>query len=134
MKNEFSKIEGNHNIKQLCEIFISKWTKYMRDSSNIDENSTDSNQLKKELQFIRKFIKLLYENTEDISSLRYPLTSKKGLPFYNEATENVTVNLECFKIWVCKMFRIPRSTALFIEHRVEHYEEALAELKSSITF
>jgi|AKZA01.1.fsa_nt_gi hypothetical protein len=134
MKDEFFKIEGSHNIKQLCDTFISKWTKYMKDSTNIDENSPDSEQLKKELQFVGKFIKLLYENTEDMSSLRYPLTSKKGLQFYNEATENVTVNLDCFKIWVSKIYSILSSIASFIEQGVEHYEEALAEYKSSMIF
>lgn len=85
-----SKIEGTHDILQLCETALSKIKQ--------DEEKEFFNELK----FVKKFIKHIYDNTEDMAFARYPINKKKDKQFY-VSNQNVVINLNYLLCWVIKV-------------------------------
>ena len=114
---EETKIEGKHNIKQICEVAI-KLAK-----GNKDDH------LLKELTFIKRFIDILYENTDDMAFARYPITQKKAKQFFVEDTENVAINLHVLKQWVTRVFRILDTCTDFIDIQIDQIKEWLYEMQ-----
>lgn len=85
-------IEGNHDIKQLNQTAISKLIdlKLKKIYGGLDEAKTA-------LRLIEKFINNIYEKTDDMSFVRYPITAKKEDMFYTKDLNNVVVDLEKLK-------------------------------------
>lgn len=46
---------------------------------------TRNDELLDEILFVQRFIDILYQNTEDMTFARYPITAKKENQFYVEA-------------------------------------------------
>lgn len=124
----FNQIEGNHDIKQLCNVAIRRFNEYVNESPYIDSKDESTKEKKNELLFIKKFIEILYENTKDMSAMRYPINTGKELQFYNKSKENVTVSLLCYKIWLYKIFSILESLTSYIEFEVDELLDLLAEI------
>lgn len=127
-----SKIEKGHDIKRLCHQAIAHFDKYIEQSSIIDTKSTETKEKKTELKFLLKFIKNLYEQTDDMSFMRYSIDNKKKEPqFYSEMTnsENIVIDLEIFKIWIDRIFDILKSTTGFVNHSLDHLEDMYHEAK-----
>ncbi len=125
-----SKIEGGHNIKQLCQVAISNFNKYIDQSSNIDVASKEAQEKKTEFNFLLKFITNLYEKTDDMSFMRYSIDNKKKEPqFYAERfnSENIVIDLEVFKIWINKIFCILDNITGFVDYLVDQLEEIYHE-------
>lgn len=118
-------IEGNHDIKQLCQTSIAKFNEYINKSSNIDSKSKETKNKKTELRFVLKFIELLYEKTNDMSAMRYPINKEqKDRQFYNDIFnfENIVIDLQIYKIWIYRVFSILESTTGFVDWAVGELE------------
>lgn len=118
-KDEYqaSKIEGKHDIRQLCQVAVSLV------KTNHDEA------LITELAFIQKFIEILYENTDDMTFARYPVTSKGEKQFYVKQKDNVTVDLDVFRQWVIRAFHILDSCTGFVDFQVDQILEWKYEMQ-----
>ena len=126
-------IEGNHDIKQLCQISISKFSEYVNKSSNIDKKSDDTKNKEKELKFVLKFIELLYEKTNDMSAMRYPIDKKnKERQFYNDVFnfDNIVIDLQIYKVWIYKVFSILENITGFIDWAVGELEGIYYECRN----
>lgn len=114
-----SKIEGKHNIQQLCQIAI----KHLRDTKN--------NEFLDEMLFVQQFITFLYENTNDMTFARYPISSNGRKQFYAEKFGNITIDLDVFRQWIIRVFAIldsfPRSINLEVEEIKQWSAEMLSE-------
>lgn len=118
-KDEYqsSKIEGKHDIRQLCRVAISM----------VKENHDKD--LLVELSFVQKFIEILYANTDDMTFARYPVTSKGEKQFYAKQKDNVTVDLDAFKQWVIRVFHILDSCTGFVDFQVDQIMEWKYEMQ-----
>ena len=112
-----SKIEGKHNILQLCQTAIS----LIKQSSHKD--------LLPKLEFVKKFIDILYENTNDMTFARYPIDSDKQPHFYAQDTDNITIDLDVLRIWVCKTFDIFDSCTRSIDLQIDEIKDWLYEMQ-----
>ena len=110
-----SKIEGNHNIKQLCEVAIS-----------LVKNKGDKD-LMQELSFVKKFIDILYANTNDMTFARYSTDSKKQPHFYVLKDDNVTIDLYVLRQWIIRMSTILDNCTSFISWHIDEIMEWLYE-------
>ena len=112
-----SKIEGKHDIKQLCNVAISL----------IKENK--DKELLPEFLFIQKFIAILYENTDDMTFARYPQSDKKADHFYVSRNENITIDLNVLKAWVDRIFHILDLSTGFINFQMDEIKEWSYEMQ-----
>lgn len=112
-----SKIEGNHNIKQLCDISLS----IIKKSSH--------NEMISEFNFIKKFIEILYDKTNDMTFARYPLDTKNNAHFYADKTSNVVIDLDVLRIWVSKVFSILQICTSYVDGQIEEIVNYLYEAK-----
>lgn len=113
-----SKIEGKHDIRQLCQVAV----KLLKDSHNIE--------LLDEMLFVQKFIEILYQNTDDMTFARYPINSKGGKHFYVERKENVTIDLNAFRQWVIRLFRVLDSCTGYVDYQVDEIKQWQAEMRN----
>lgn len=123
-KDEYqaTKIEGKHDIKQLCQVALSMA------KANHDKD------LLLELTFIRKFIEILYANTDDMTFARYPVTSKGEKHFYVKQKDNVTIDLDVFKQWVIRVFRILDSCTSYIDLQIDQIREWKYEMQQQYNY
>lgn len=112
-----SKIEGKHNILQLCQTAIS----LIKQSSHKD--------LLPEFEFVKKFIDILYTNTNDMTFARYPIDSDKHPHFYVRNTENITIDLDILRIWVCKIFEILDGCTGSVDFQIDEIKDWLYEMQ-----
>jgi hypothetical protein len=112
-----TKIEGAHDIDQLCKVAISQ----------LKENK--NKELVSEFLFVQRFIEILYENTKDMTFARYPLTDKKANHFYVSQNKNITIDLNVLKAWVIRVFRILDLSTGFIDFGIEETKEWLYEMQ-----
>ena len=112
-----SKIEGKHNILQLCQTAIS----LIKCSSQ--------KELLVEFKFIKKFIDILYLNTNDMTFARYPIDSDKKPHFYIHETENFTIDLDVLRIWICKIFNILDTCTGFVDFQIDQIKDWLYEMQ-----
>ena len=121
-KRPESKIEGKHNIRQLCQVAI----KMLRDNKEAE--------LLDEMLFVEKFIDILCENVDekDMDFARYPIKRNKDTHFYAHAKpgdeENVTINLNVLCQWVLRIFKILDVISWGIANEIEDMEEWRAEM------
>lgn len=113
-----TKIEGKHDIKQLCQLAIS-----------LIKGSSQKEGLLPEFEFIKKFIDILYANTNDMTFARYPISNKGDLHFYVQNKDNVTIDLEVYKIWVSKVFSILDSCTGFVDFQIDQIKDYLYEMQ-----
>lgn len=110
-----SKIEGKHDIRQLCSVAM----KLAKD------NNDDG--LSAEFEFIQKFIEILYVNTSDMTFARYPIDSDKNPHFYVARDGNVTIDLDVLRQWVLRIAKILDNCTGFIDWQVGEIMEWLYE-------
>lgn len=111
-----SKIEGNHDIQQLCQITI----KHIRDTKN--------KKFLDEMLFVQQFIAFLYENTNDMTFTRYPVSSDGKKQFYAEKFENITIDLDVFRQWILRVFSILDSCSGYLSFEVGETKQWRAEM------
>lgn len=116
-EHQESKIEGKHNILQLCQMAIS----LIKQSSHKD--------LLPEFEFVKNFIDILYANTNDMTFARYPVDINKKPHFYAQQTENITINLDVLRIWVCKVFDILDSCTGFVDFQIDQIRDWLYDMQ-----
>lgn len=114
-----SKIEGAHNILQLCQLAISLI------------NQSSKKELLSDFEFVKKFIEILYMNTNDMTFARYPITNKGKNHFYVDKHENITIDLDVFRVWLCKVFEILDGCTGFIDFQIEKIKELLNEVQQT---
>lgn len=112
-----TKIEGKHDIRQLCQVAISMA------KGNNDKDLLD------ELTFVQRFIEILYANTDDMTFARYPVTSKGEKHFYVKQKDNITIDLDVFKQWVIRVFRILDSCTSFVDFQIDQIMEWKYEMQ-----
>jgi len=92
-----SKIEGDHNIKQMCETAISK----VRNDSDRDKD------LYKALKEVLQFINIIYKYSDDVAFTRYPLPkdakSELNKEYFYVSHQNITINMIELQKWVKKI-------------------------------
>lgn len=113
-----SQIEGKHNIRQLCQVAV----KLLRDNRD--------KELLAEFEFVQKFIDILYENTDDMTFARYPITAKGDNHFYVDEKNNITIDLCVFRQWTLRVFRILDSCTDMIEIQMDQINEWQSEMRS----
>jgi len=92
-------IEGNHDIKQLCQKSVSLIKKI--DNKDLLDGLID------EFKFVQRFIELLYAETNDMTFARYPIDNKKKAGhFYTQSNDNVPVSLRVLRQWVLRLHQI----------------------------
>ncbi len=89
---EDAKIEGNHNIKQLCE----KALRLLEEYKNRFNNQESINMFSS-IRVIKNYIDNIYEKTDDMTFARYPVDKKKNSHFYLNTHDNVVINMEILK-------------------------------------
>lgn len=112
-----SKIEGNHDIRQLCDVAISLI------------KSSSQKELLPEFMFVKKFIEILYENTNDMTFARYPINKKGKSQFYVKKRRNITIDLDIIRIWICKVFSILSGCTGFVDYQIDEMKEWLYEMQ-----
>lgn len=113
-----STIEGNHDIRQLCQTAI----KLMEQNGDKD--------IRNEFKFIERFIGMLYKRTTDMTFARYPISSKKGNHFYVNQQNNIPVNLNVLRQWVIRSYRILDDCSVYFQSIVEDMTDTLLEMGS----
>ena len=92
-----SKIEGDHDIKQMCQTAISK----VRNDSDRDPD------LYKALKEVLQFINIIYKYSDDVAFTRYPLPkdakSDLNKEYFYVSHKNVTINMVELHKWVKKI-------------------------------
>lgn len=118
-KNEYqdSKIEGGHNILQLCQQAISLI------------NQSSQKDLLIEFKFVKRFIEILYEHTDDMTFARYPIAKKGESHFYVKQSKNITIDLDVLRVWVCKVFSILDCCTGFVDFQIDEIKEWLYEMQ-----
>jgi hypothetical protein len=114
---QYSKIEGKHDIRQLCQVAVSLI------KANKDK------ELLKEFLFIQKFVDILYANTDDMTFARYPITSNGNRHFYVEQKDNVTIDLDVFRQWILRVFHILDSCTGFVDYQIDQIKEWRYEMQ-----
>ncbi len=109
-----SSIEGNHNIHQLCNVAISKV-----------KNSSEK-EFFADLKFVKKFIDILYANTDDMSFARYSMSKDNQQQFYVSST-NVTIDLPTLYIWATKVSQILENICSSVYYGVCELEDFKTE-------
>jgi hypothetical protein len=117
-----SKIEGKHDIRQLCQVAI----KQLRHTKN--------HELIDEMLFVQKFIDILYANTDDMTFARYPINSKKDAHFYVKSSENVAINLNVLRQWVKRLFSILDNITSYIDWQIETLKDMSSEMLSNMDY
>lgn len=117
-----SKIEGKHDIHQLCQVA----TKQLRDTKNTE--------LIDEMLFVQEFIDILYANTDDMTFARYPINSKKDAHFFVKSSRNVVVNLNVLRQWVKRLFSILDGITGYIDWQVETLKDMRSEMLSNMDY
>lgn len=111
-----SKIEGKHDIKQLSQVAI----KLLRDSNNTE--------LLEEMLFVQRFIEILYKNTDDMTFARYPKTQKGDKHFYGKDKNNVTIEMDVFRQWILRVFKILDRCTGYIDFQVDQIKDWRSEM------
>ncbi len=89
LKKPNAKIEGGHDIKQLCCVAKSLITEY-----KLKNRGTESEHLLTAIKVVENFIKNIYEKTNDMTFARYPMDKNKTGHFYVQTFENEVVDLD----------------------------------------
>jgi len=95
---EHYNIEGNHDIEQLCKLTVSLIKKM--------EDTDSQKYVLTELEFVQKFISIIYSKTSDMTFARYPIDKKKNEHFYVDSDDNVVVSLRVLRQWILRLHRI----------------------------
>ncbi|MDD2216138.1 MAG: hypothetical protein PHE41_06190 [Eubacteriales bacterium] len=116
-EHEKTKIEGKHDIKQLCQVAIGQI------------KAGNRNDILDEFLFLQKFIDILYDNTNDMTFARYPITAKGARHFYVEQKDNITIDLNIFKVWVKRVYHILDSFTGFVDYQIDEISNWLYEMQ-----
>lgn len=111
---KLTKIEGNHDIKQLCEETISLLKKL------------SYSDMLKDYMIVKKFINYLYMFTEDMSFARYPIDKKKSKSqFYVDSNSPYLIDLTVFCQWLECLSEIFENSSSYIINIIELEKERL---------
>lgn len=111
-----SKIEGKHDIRQLCQVAIKRLRK------NADPEIIE------EMMFVKTFIEILYQNTNDMTFARYPITSKKENHFYVGTHENVTIDLNVLRQWILRLSSVLENVTGYISYLTDQLKDMRADM------
>ena len=114
-----SRIEGKHDIKQLCQTAM----KLLKDNGD--------KEILEEFKFVEKFINILYQHTSDMTFARYPISSSKENHFYVNKYDNITINLYVLRQWVLRVYMILGDANEFISENVDNMTEELMPMVQS---
>lgn len=92
---------GGHDIKQLyneVKGIVCRFENKYNGKENIKY-------FKEEMASVKKFIDEIYDRTNNMDFVRYPIDSKKNNHFYVESKENIVVDLETLYIKVISMHK-----------------------------
>lgn len=95
------KIEGNHDIKQLCSI-----TRSLIIEAKEKNKGTTSDQLFTAIKIVENFINNIYQKTNDMTFARYPLDKDKNGHFYVQCLINETIDMEMLNIQIPIVFKM----------------------------
>lgn len=112
-----TKLEKGHDIKQLCNTTL-----------NLIRENKDK-ELLPEYLFIQRFIEILYQNTDDMTFARYPLTTKDANHFYVSQPGNITIDLNVLKAWLVRVIRILDTSTSFVGQQIDETKEWLYEIQ-----
>lgn len=116
-------IEGNHDIKQLCN--VSK--KLIIEYKSTDPNSTKDDMFKA-IKVVENFISNIYEKTDDMTFARYPMDKNKDGHFYVQIFENEVVDLELLEEQIVLIYKLLE----FLFEMPEVEMEMLCEMMNDI--
>ena len=122
-------------VQEIASKVIDDWTMQYRKLSNF-VHGTNSKFFQREeyvdeFKFVKKFIDILYANTNDMTFARYPIDSDKHPHFYVRKTENITIDLDILRIWVCKIFEILDGCTGFVDFQIDEIKDWLYEMQQA---
>lgn len=85
-------IEGEHNIKQLCEV-----AKALIKECNVKYKNTTTKDMSSTIKVVYNFIVNIYDKTTDMTFARYPINKNKEDHFYIRNLANEVIDLEMLK-------------------------------------
>lgn len=101
LAKDHTKIEGGHDIKQLCSIAKSLIGEYKAKHKN-----TTSAKMLIAIRVVENFIENIYAKTGDMTFARYPVAKDKSGHFYIQKFENEVVDLELLQEQLLTVFNM----------------------------
>ena len=95
------KIEGGHDIKQLCHTAKQLIIEYKNSNKCLT-----TEQMFSAIKIIENFIANIYEKTDDMTFARYPMSKDKNDHFYVQAFENEVIDMEMLKEQVVIVYHL----------------------------
>lgn len=117
---------GGHDIRVLCINAKSKISQL----KTTYENST-AEEMFQGIKLVENFIKNIYEKTNDMTFVRYPLEKNEQGHFYIENLENEVINLEVLAEQVVYVYSMLEYIYDNLELDLEIRSEAISEMMSS---
>jgi len=112
-----TKIVGQHDIQQLCNVALSLLKK------NHDKD------LLNEFVFVKRFIDILYSHTKDMTFARYPLAADKSEQFYVSQDSNISIDMEVLTAWVRRVYSILDNCTGFVDFQIDQITEFHYEMR-----
>ena len=116
-------IEGNHDIKQLCNTARKLVIEYKTQNAN---NTTRD--MFVAIKVIEKFISNIYEKTDDMTFARYPMDKNKDGHFYIQALENEVIDLELLEEQIVYIYKLLDFIYEMPEMEMEFNAEMMSEM------
>lgn len=102
IQNKNRKItEGKHDIKGLC-----KTAKNLIIDYKICNKNKTTEDMFHGIKVVERFINNIYEKTDDMSFVRYPLSSKEDKHFYVNSSENEVIDLEILSNQIIYIYKL----------------------------
>ena len=115
--------EGGHDLKALCGTARNLIIEYKTANKN-----TTTSQMFEGIKVVEKFISNIYEKTDDMTFVRYPLAKNKQGHFYIETFDNEVIDLELLREQLVYVFKMLDFIYEMPELDLEIQAESMAEM------
>lgn len=115
--------EGGHDLKALCGTARNLIIEYKTANKN-----TTASQMFEGIKVVEKFISNIYEKTDDMTFVRYPLAKNKQGHFYIETFDNEVIDLELLREQLVYVFKMLDFIYEMPELDLEMQADSMAEM------
>ena len=115
--------EGGHDLKALCGTARNLIVEYKTANKN-----TTASQMFEGIKVVEKFISNIYEKTDDMTFVRYPVAKNKQGHFYIETFDNEVIDLELLREQLVYVFKMLDFIYEMPELDLEIQADSMAEM------
>ena len=115
--------EGGHDLKALCGTVRNLIVEYKTANKN-----TTASQMFEGIKVVEKFISNIYEKTDDMTFVRYPVAKNKQGHFYIETFDNEVIDLELLREQLVYVFKMLDFIYEMPELDLEIQADSMAEM------